>query len=452
LANSDRSGDLSHKSLLDYWYPTSVLITAREIITLWVARMVMTGLYNLGKIPFSDVVIHSVIQDGQGRKMSKTLGNGVDPQDIIDEYGADALRFTLADLATETQDIRLPVKPKKLPDGRKINISEKFEKGRNFCNKLWQAATGFVMRNLEGYAPAPLDPARLALEDRWILSRMTACLEKLDQALAGYQFSAAAGTLYSFMWDEYCSWYIEMSKPRLAGSDKAAAQQVLVHVLDQLVRMLHPLTPFVTEALWQELNQAAPRRGLRTVTTPGPALVVAEWPKLDAALRDEAVEAEMETLQAIVRAVRDIRTVVNDYRGKAKLPSMRTLPSATVRAEAATCHLLDTHRGFITLLGGCDALEAGPDKVKPHGTMSRVIGSVQVFVPVGDLVDLSAVKQSEEAKLVDLRQAIERAEKQLSNPSFVERADPDVVAATQQRAKELSSQIGLIEQHLADLA
>jgi len=437
---------------LGCWYPTNVLITAREIITLWVARMVMTGLYNLGKIPFSDVVIHSVIQDGQGRKMSKTLGNGVDPQDIIDEYGADALRFTLADLATETQDIRLPVKPKKLPDGRKINISEKFEKGRNFCNKLWQAATGFVMRNLEGYAPVPLDPARLALEDRWILSRMTACLEKLDQALAGYQFSAAAGTLYSFMWDEYCSWYIEMSKPRLAGGDKAAAQQVLVHVLDQLVRMLHPLTPFVTEALWQELNQAAPRRGLRTVTMPGPALVVAEWPALDAALRDQTVEAEMETLQAIVRAVRDIRTVVNDYRGKAKLPSMRTLPSATVRADAETCHLLDTHRGFITLLGGCDALEAGPDKAKPHGTMSRVIGSVQVFVPVGDLIDLSAVKQSEEAKLTDLRQAVERTEKQLANPSFVERADPEVVAASRQRAKDLSSQIEMIEQHLADLA
>ncbi len=438
-------------SLLRYWYPTNVLITAREIITLWVARMVMTGLYNLGKVPFSDVVIHSVIQDGQGRKMSKTLGNGVDPQDIIDEYGADALRFTLADLATETQDIRLPVKPKKLPDGRKINISEKFEKGRNFCNKLWQAATGFVMRNLEGYAPAPLDPAKLALEDRWILSRMTACLEKLDQALGGYQFSAAAGTLYSFMWDEYCSWYIEMSKPRLAGSDKAAAQQVLVHVLDQLVRMLHPLTPFVTEALWQELNQAAPQRGLRTVATPGPALVVAEWPALDAALRDQTVEAEMETLQAIVRAVRDIRTVVNDYRGKARLPSMRTLPSVTIRADAATCHILDTHRGFITLLGGCDAVESGPEKDKPHGAMSRVTGSVQVFVPVSELIDLSAVKKSEEAKLIDLRQAIERAERQLANPSFVERADPEVVAATQQRAKELSSQITMIEQHLVDL-
>ena len=371
----------SPKTDLGCWYPTNVLITAREIITLWVARMVMTGLYNLGKIPFSDVVIHSVIQDGQGRKMSKTLGNGVDPQDIIDEYGADALRFTLADLATETQDIRLPVKPKKLPDGRKINISEKFEKGRNFCNKLWQAATGFVMRNLEGYAPAPLDPAKLGLENRWILSRMTACLEKLNSALERYQFSAAAAALYAFMWDEYCSWYIEMSKQRLAGSDRAATQQVMVHVMDQLLRMLHPLTPFVTEAIWAELSAVAPRRGLREVKAAEEAIVMAAWPKPDAALRDEVIESQMDILQGIIRSVRDIRTVVNDYRGKAKLPSMRTLPSVTVRADAETCGLVEAHRGMVALLGGCDALEAGPDKARPHGTMSRVMGSVQVFVP-----------------------------------------------------------------------
>jgi valyl-tRNA synthetase len=439
------------KTDLGCWYPTNVLITAREIITLWVARMVMTGLYNVGKKPFTDVVIHSVIQDGQGRKMSKTLGNGVDPQDIIDEYGADALRITLADLATETQDIRLPVKPKKLPDGRKINISEKFEKGRNFCNKLWQASTGFVMRNLEGYAPAPLDPGKLGLEDRWILSRMTACLEKLNQAFERYQFSAAASALYGFMWDEYCSWYIEMSKPRLAGPGKDATQQVMVHVLDQLLRMLHPLVPFVTEAIWAELKAVAPRRGLRAVEPVEEAVVIAAWPKFDAALRDESTESQMDVLQGLIRSVRDIRTVVNDYRGKAKLPSMRTLPTAIVRADAETCRLVDDHGGMVKLLAGCDALEAGPDKARPHGTMSRLFGSVQVFIPVAELIDLSAVRRAEEAKLGEMKQAIERAQKQLSNASFVERADPEVVAATRQRAEDLSSQIRLIEQHLADL-
>jgi valyl-tRNA synthetase len=449
-SSADARGS-SGQSLLSYWYPTNVLITAREIITLWVARMVMTGLYNLGKVPFSDVVIHSVIQDGQGRKMSKTLGNGVDPQDIIDEYGADALRFTLADLATETQDIRLPVRPKKLPDGRKINVSEKFEKGRNFCNKLWQAATGFVMRNLEGYAPVPLDPARLSLEERWILSRMTACLEKLNQALDRYQFSAAAATLYAFTWDEYCSWYIEMAKPRLAADGRAAAQQVLVHVLDQLLRMLHPLVPFVSEAIWAELNEAAPQRGLRSLETAEPALVAAAWPVVDPTLMDEAVESQMLAVQGVIRGIRDIRTVVNDHRGRNKQGAIRTLPSVTVRADAETCRLLDEHRSLVSLLGGCEALDIGPDKTKPHGTMSRVAGRVQVFVPAADLVDLSAVHRAEEAKLAELQAARARTARQLGQENFVERADPEVVAATRRRAEELSEQIRLIEQHLADL-
>ncbi|MFH1419003.1 MAG: valine--tRNA ligase [Planctomycetota bacterium] len=454
VRGSSEAAGVSKTPLLDFWYPTSVLITAREIITLWVARMVMTGLYNVNDIPFSDVIIHTVIQDGQGRKMSKTLGNGVDPQDIIEEYGADALRFTLADQATETQDIRLPVTPKKLPDGRTINVSERFEKGRNFCNKLWQAATGFVMNNLDGYAPEPLDPGTLRLEDRWILSRMTACLQDLDDALGRYRFSESMGVLYRFMWDEYCSWYIEMVKSRLFGATGAAdrsAQQVLVYVLDQLLRMLHPFIPFVTEATWEKLNESAPRRGLRTISDGEPALVTAAWPKVDAALRDEQVEADMAVLHAIIKSVREIRTDVNDFRGRNKQPSVRTLPSATVRADAATCRLVDTYRAFVMPLAGCDALEAGADAVKPQGALSRVEGNVEVYAPVAELVDLAKVKQAEQAKLEEARAALARAEKQLSNENFVKRADSAVVAQARQRAADLSSQIRLIEQHLSDL-
>ncbi len=456
----------SKPSLLDYFYPGNVLITAREIITLWVARMVMTGLYNMNDIPFSDVVIHSVIQDGQGRKMSKSLGNGVDPQDIIEEYGADALRFTLADQAAETQDVRLPVKPKKLPDGRTINISERFEKGRNFCNKLWQASNGFVMNNLDGYAPQPLDPATLRLEDRWILSRMTACLQGLDSAMQRFRFSESMGILYRFMWDEFCSSYIEMVKSRLfdgngGGSadgapqprseDRGSAQQVLVHILDQLLRMLHPFIPFITEATWERLNEAAPQRGLRTITDGEPALVTAAWPKVDAALRDEQVEADMAVLHAIIKSVREIRTDVNDFRGRNKQSSVRSLPAVTLRADAATCKLVDTYRAFVMPLAGCDALEAGPNVAKPHGAMSRVDGKVEVYVSVTDLVDLEKVKQAEQAKLEETREALARAEKQLANENFVKRADPAIVAQARQRAADLSSQIQLIEHHLADL-
>lgn len=393
----------ANENLLGYYYPTSVLSTAREIITLWVARMVITGLYNMGEVPFTDVVIHPVIQDGQGRKMSKTLGNGVDPVDIIEEYGADALRYTLAELATETQDIRLPVKPKKLPDGRSINVSEKFEKGRNFCNKLWQASTGFVIPNLEGYAPQQLDPAKLGFVDRWILSRLTACVEQVNESLDRYRFSEAMGAVYRFMWDEYCSWYIEMTKPRLAGPERAAAQQVMVYVLDQLLRLLQPIVPFVSEAIWEQLNSAAPVRGLRAAGKAEATLIVAAWPDANGDLRDKAVESKMEAVQEVIRAVRDMRAVVNDYRGKAKEPSLRTLPKIVVQCDASVSSMLTGFRDFIVPLAGCDALEIGAGASKPDGSMSRVCGMVQVYAPVQGLVDLAEVKKTDEAKLTELR-------------------------------------------------
>ncbi|MBI5762345.1 MAG: valine--tRNA ligase [Planctomycetes bacterium] len=477
LADARGSENPSHGSLLSNYYPTQVLSTAREIITLWVARMVLTGLYNIGEIPFHDVYIHSVIQDGQGRKMSKSAGNGVDPADIIEEYGADALRFTLADLSTETQDIRMPVKPKKLPDGRTINISEKFEKGRNFCNKLWQASTGFVMRNLEGYAPKPLEAVALRLEDRWILSRMTACQETVDAALEKFRFAEAAGALYRFMWDEYCSWYIEMTKSRLQGSeprplgsgfdstlqnpladtrgsDRHSAQQVLVFVLDRLLRMLHPFIPFVTEGVWQELNNVAPSRGLTTLfdAAAEPALITAQWPTIDAKLRSNAVESEMDRLHNLIKSVRDIRADVNDYRGKAKQPSLRTLAKVVIRADADTTALIERYRAFVMPLAGCDTLEVGASAAKPAGAMSRVHPTMQVYAPVADYVDLGEVKKAESAKLEELRSVLVRETAKMSNEDFVKRADPGVVAQSKQRAADLSSQILLIEQHLAELS
>ena len=307
------------------------------------------------------------------------------------------------------------------------------------------------MPNLEGCAPRPLDPAALRLEDRWILSRLTGCLEELNRALEGYRFSECMKVLYRFMWDEYCSSYIEMTKPRLSGDDRAAAQQVLAYVLDQLLRMLHPFIPFVTEAIWQRLNEAAPQRGLRTIAAGEKAITIAAWPTVDAALRNEQVEAEMAALQAVIKAVREIRTEVNDYRSRNKQPSIRTLPRAMVRADAVTCGSIRTYGTFVQPLAGCEVLEAGPDMAKPHGACSRIEGNLQVFVPVADLIDLAAVRKTEEAKLAELRAAKQRAEKQLANESFVQRADPAVVAQARQRAADLSSQILLIEQHLADL-
>jgi valyl-tRNA synthetase len=285
---------------LAYYYPTSVLVTSRDIISLWVARMVMTGLYNVGKVPFHHVYIHPKILDGFGETMSKMKGNGIDPLDIIDRYGADALRFGMAFMATESQDSRLPVTnvcphcgesvpvkqehmymrtrkitcPKckgafrpggpwpsddpELPTAKQA--SERFEMGRNFANKLWNSAR-FVLLNLDGYTPGEVNADQLPIEDRWILSRLTTTTRAVTEQLEGYRFSEAVRTIYDFTWSEFCDWYVEMSKGRLRDPEaRLLAQRVLVKVLDGIVRLVHPFMPFVTESIWQALGEAAGSR------------------------------------------------------------------------------------------------------------------------------------------------------------------------------------------------
>ena len=446
--NANGNGD----NLLATYYPTSVLSTAREIITLWVARMVMTGLYNIGEIPFHDVVIHPVIQDGQGRKMSKSLDNGVDPVDIIDFYGADALRFTLADLATETQDIRMPVKKSKLPDGRDVNISLKFEQGRNFVTKLWQAANGYVLTNLEGYTPQALDVGTLRLEDRWILSRTQSCLRSVNAALDAYRFSEAMEKLYHFTWDQFCSEYIEMTKARRDGADWGTAQQVLAYVLDQILRMLHPFTPFVTESLWKDINAAAPQRGIATFAPAEDALIGAAWPTEDAALHDETVEAEMALLQGAIVSVRKMRDTVNDYRAEAKEPTLRTLPKIVVMCDSKQEALITRYSDFVTRLAGCDALEARSDGNKPSDALVDIVHGIQVCAPVAGLIDLAKVKDTMHKRIKDLEGQKQRVEGRLNNPGYVDRAPPEIVEETRQQANELGSQVELLRMQVEQLS
>ncbi len=253
------------------YYPTSVLLTARDIITLWVARMVIFGLFNLDDVPFRDVYIHPVIQDGLGRRMSKSAGNGVDPVDIIEIHGADALRYTLAAGATETQDLRMPVEKLKLSDGRTVNTSERFEQGRNFANKFWNAAR-FALMNLEGFAPAELDPKSLPVEDRWILGCLDEAIAGLTGDLEQFQFAEASRRLRDFIWGDFCDWYLEFVKGRLRDPGaRPVAQNVLATVLDGLARLLHPIMPFVTEQVWQGLNNLAPRGDCRSRRRPNRA-------------------------------------------------------------------------------------------------------------------------------------------------------------------------------------
>ena len=287
------------KGCLDYYYPTNVLITSRDIITLWVARMVLMGLHNVGEVPFHDVFIHPKILDGYGEGMSKSKGNGVDPIDVIEKFGADSLRFGLAYLTTQTQDVRMPVeyecphcqklieqtrenrtkpaikckhcgeqfstqwaeKPehKALPRG--AVVSERFELSRNFCNKLWNASR-FSLMNLAGFDPGRVADDELTVEDSWVLSRLNTVTQAVTDALAEYRFADAARVLYDFAWDEFCSFYVEMVKGRLQDeANRVVAQRVLAHVLDTLLRLLHPMIPFLTEDVWQRLGQLAPSVG-----------------------------------------------------------------------------------------------------------------------------------------------------------------------------------------------
>ncbi len=429
----------------DYFFPTNTLVTGRGIITLWVARMVITSLYFTKRVPFQHVHIHPIIQDGQGRTMSKSLGNGVDPLDIIALYGTDALRFTMAQMDTETQDVRMPVKPVKLPDGRQVNSSEKFELGRNFCNKIWQAATGFVFPNIEGIKgsrdqgnkgatpleqcsgsgggngwPRPLRPDELAIEDRWILSRLGGCIAEVDRRLARYQISEVANTLYSFFWSDFCDWYVELVKPRLFGKDDAdvvqvhtddsanAARQGLTCVLDRALRLLHPIVPFLTEALWQQLNERAPQRGVTEIRPGEPALIKAAWPDASAFRREPEVEREMEALQDIIRALRDTLARINTSRAAAKTPAIGKIPHAVLRTDPAISEGLRDQIAVIRRLGRCEQLEIGADVTKPPESATQVLRGVEVYVPLRGLMDLDAERRRLQKDLDELRGHSER--------------------------------------------
>ncbi|MEC7724111.1 MAG: class I tRNA ligase family protein, partial [Planctomycetota bacterium] len=338
---------------LSYYYPGSCLVTGRDIITLWVARMIISGLYNLGDVPFTDVFLHATILDGKGVRMSKSKGNGIDPLDIIDRYGADALRYVVCELQTGTQDVRLPVQAispftKDGEDERLVDLatatpgpylgtfvdpvagepmdligqyakegitpakatSDRFAVGANFCNKLFNAAR-FAFLNLEGTSFQPLDPSALAVEDRWVLARLRRAIASVQSHLEGYNPSAAIQTARDCFWSELCDWYMEMLKPRMKDGAEAASkrvgQQVLATVLDQTLRLLHPFVPFLSETLWTKLNELAPARGVADELPASELLVHAAWPVAEASWQDDDVEEQVAAMQGWCVAIREAR-------------------------------------------------------------------------------------------------------------------------------------------------
>jgi valyl-tRNA synthetase len=466
-----------------YYYPTSALITSRDIITLWVARMVITGLYNVGDIPFHKVYIHPKILDGFGETMSKSKGNGIDPLDIIGRYGTDALRYLMVHSATETQDSRMPVanvcphcdtlvpvkqehmymrtrkiacpKCKKpfrpggpwpaddpeLPTARQA--SEKFEMGRNFANKLWNAAR-FILMNLEGYRPAAFRVAELPIEDGWILSRLTAAAEAITDNLENFRFSETARAIYEFTWSEYCDWYLEMCKGRLKDDEqRPLVQRLLAGTLDAILRLVHPIMPFVAESIWQALAEAAFERGLPAPDPAVESVVIAEWPHFPEAWKDPATERRIARMQDLIRAVREIR---NRY-----MIDPKTQLDLFVRASEPAASDLNTLTPFISTLAGVGQMACGPAVAKPPQSATAIHADFRACVSLQGLIDVPAEIARLEKQLAEKRKHLAGTNAKLASASFTDRAPPDVVQQQRDLAAELEKQIQALEGDLQDL-
>ena len=401
---------------LDYWYPTTVMVTGYDIIFFWVARMIFSGMEQMKEIPFHKVFIHGLVRDDKGRKMSKSLGNGIDPLEMAETYGADALRFNLVTGNSPGNDMRFYV--------------EKCGAMRNFANKLWNASR-FVMMNLT------IDknelPEKLELEDKWILSKLNTLSKEVCDNLDKYELGIAAAKIYDFIWDTYCDWYIELTKPRLNSGDEAAnrsAQQVLLYVLTDILKLLHPFMPFITEEIWQALPHD------------GEALMIAEYPKFDPALDFPAEEQDFESVMAAIRAVRSRRSEMNvPPSRKAQLIIVSEKPEAFQAGEMYICKL--AYADHITLA------ETAPDAAEKM--VSVITNDAKIFMPLAELVDLDAERARLTKELEKAQKQVEGQERKLSNENFVSRAPEQVVATERERLEKAKALVENLTESLKNL-
>lgn len=387
-----------------YFYPTDVLVTAYEIIYFWVARMIFTALEFTEQNPFKHVLIHGIIRDSEGRKMSKSLGNGVDPLEVVEKYGADAMRFMLATSATLGQDMRFRW--------------ERVEAARNFANKIWNASR-FVMMNLEGFTYADIDLNRpMGTVDQWILHRLNETISETTRLLDTFEFGEAGRVLNDFIWDEYCDWYIELAKPTLYGDDleaKRTTQSVLVHVLDQILRLLHPYMPYITEEIWQHIPHE------------GKSIVVAEWPKADDRFNYPAAVQEMTTMMDLIRSIRNIRAEMN-------VPMSKKIEIMLHPNNEEYLGILERNQSYITRFCNPEKLEISLELSKPDKAVSAVITGAEVYLPLAGLIDIEQEIERLQKEYDKLQFEVERVQKKLANEGFVAKAPEHVIA--EERAKQ----------------
>ena len=403
---------------LKRFYPTSVLCTGFDILFFWVARMIMMGLKFMGDVPFRDVYIHALIRDAEGQKMSKTKGNVIDPLEVMEQYGTDALRFTLAAFAAQGRDIKL--------------AEDRIEGYRNFCNKLWNASR-FVFMNLEDYkGSCALDErSKFSSADLWILSRLNRATKDVNEALEAFRFNDAALTVYKFIWNEYCDWYIELTKSKLVdpGSQRVAAQNMLIHVLDSALKLLHPFMPFITEEIWQKLPQNED------------SIMVSAFPEYLEAQTNEAIEKEIEVIMEVITGIRNIRGEMNLNPGLKLNVLVKTQNSAIQQT-------LQDHGGYIRELARVEQLETGPNIKKPKVSASSVLGEMDLIIPLEGKMDFQEELKRVEKELKKIEKDLIFLDKKLSNPDFVKKAPVDIIEKDEQRKKSLSLKQAKLEIHL----
>jgi valyl-tRNA synthetase len=401
---------------LDYFYPTSVLVTGYDIIFFWVARMIFSGMEHMKQEPFHTVLFHGLIRDAQGRKMSKSLGNGVDPIEVIDTYGADALRFNIITGNSPGNDMRF--------------YPERCEAMRNFANKIWNASR-FVMMNLT------IDknelPDKLELEDKWILSKLNALTREVNENLEKYELGIAASKIYDFIWDSYCDWYIELTKPRLNGEDEAAklgAQQVLLYVLIETLKLLHPFMPFITEEIWQALPHE------------GESLMIERYPEYSDRLAFPEDEASFEAIMDAVRAVRVRRSEMNVP--PSKKPHLIIVTDKTAIFETGRVYLSKlAYAGDLTITADAPA--------NTEGMVAVVTNDAKLYMPLAELVDLQKERERIEKELKKAQEDLDRTQAKLSNEGFTAKAPANVVTAERDRVEKLKALIDNLKESLKGL-
>lgn len=386
------------------YYSTNVLVTGYDIIYFWVARMIFQGLEFTGERPFEDVLIHGLVRDSEGRKMSKSLGNGVDPMDVIAKYGADSLRFFLSTGSSPGNDLRF--------------YWEKVESTWNFGNKIWNASR-FALMNMEGLTYDEIDlTGKKSIADQWILTRLQETIENVTRLIDVYEFGEVGRLLYNFIWDDFCDWYIEMAKLPLYGEDEAAkktTRSILAHVLDQTMKLLHPFMPFITEEIWQHLPHQ------------GESITVAPWPKRNKEFNYPEATKKMNLLKEIIRSVRNTRAELN-------VPMSKKIELLIKVKDTDVLSSLEEGRSYLEKFCNPEKLQLGTDIQAPEKSMSSVLSGVELYLPLAGLLDIDAEIARLEKEVKNLDNEVERVQKKLSNQGFVAKAPAKVIE--EEKAKE----------------